>query len=119
MEVRKVVTAPRNGALLHTKRFIHRELKAQMHEVATTERLISLAISDHSVEEGVKEGAIAAGVTGVGATGATAGAVAAPGDVEEEERERHIRNVFFAMHAFQGGKFFLYTVVFKEYFYST
>ena len=101
VQVRKViVTAPQNGALLLTGRLIQRELKVQIHEEVTTERLISHAISDPSVKGGAEgavtmAGATGVGVTGVGATrvraigvGATgagttgAEAVVAPGDVE-------------------------------------
>lgn len=105
VQVRKViVTAPQNGALLLTRRLIQRELKVQIHDEATTERLISHAISDPSVKGGAEGavtmagatgvgvtgvGAIGVGAIGVGATGAgTTGAeaVVAPGDVEGMER---------------------------------
>ena len=96
VQVRKViVTAPQNGALLLTGRLIQRELKVQIHEEATTERLISHAISDPSVKGGAEgavtmAGATGVGVTGVGVTGVGAvrvgatgaEAVVAPGNVE-------------------------------------
>lgn len=110
VQVRKVIVrAPQNGALLLTGRLIQRELKVQIHDEATTERLISHAISDPSVKGGAEGavtmtgatgvgvtgvgvtgvGAIGVGAIGVGATGAgTTGAeaVVAPGDVEGMER---------------------------------
>lgn len=99
MQVRKVVvTAPRNGALLRTGRINHRELKAQIHEGATTERLISHAINDPSVKAGVEEAATMAGATGVGAIGAEA--VVALGDVEGVEKGRPIISL---SHAFDGA----------------
>lgn len=70
VQVRKViVTAPQNGALLLTGRLIQRELKVQIHEEATTERLISHAISDPSVKGGAEGAVTMAGATGVGVTG--------------------------------------------------
>ena len=91
VQVRKViVTAPQNGALLLTGRLIQRELKVQIHEEVTTERLISHAISDPSVKGGAEGAVTMAGATGVGVTGVGAigvgatgtEAVVAPGDVE-------------------------------------
>ena len=91
VQVHKViVTAPQNGALLLTGRLIQRELKVQIHEEATTERLISHAISDPSVKGGAEGAVTMAGATGVGVTGVGAigvgatgaEAVVAPGDVE-------------------------------------
>lgn len=99
MQVRKVVViTPRNGALLRTGRINHRELKAQIHEGATTERLISHAISDPSVKAGVEGAATMAGATGVGATGT--GVVVVPGDVEGVEKGRPIISL---SHAFDGA----------------
>ena len=112
MQVRKViVTALRNGALLHTRRLIHRGLKAQIHEETTKERLISHAISDPSVKGGAEGAATVSGATGVGATGAGAtgaGPVVALGAVEEMERGRpnHILTAtrFLEMsHAYNGA----------------
>ena len=101
MQVRKVVvTAPRNGALLRTGRINHRELKAQIHEETTTERLISHAISDPSVKGGVEGAATMAGATGVGATGP--GAVVALGEVERVEKGRFIISLSHALNGASG-----------------
>ena len=80
VQVRKViVTAPQNGALLLTGRLIQRELKVQIHEEATTERLISHAISDPSVKGGAEGAVTMAGATGVGVSGVGVSGVGAPG----------------------------------------
>jgi len=73
------VTAPQNGALLLTGRLIQRELKVQIHEEATTERLISHAISDPSVKGGAEGAVTMAGATGVGVSGVGVSGVGAPG----------------------------------------
>ena len=103
----RVMTAVQDGAQLHTGGVIPRDLKEQIYQETTAERLISRVIDDYLTKGGVQEGVTKEGATGVGATGdgetgdgatgdgATgAGAVVAPEDVDEEEEGRRNHYVF-------------------------